>query len=429
MKPIPLALGNRRRNVAKEPFVALKNRFVEANPVLTADNGPAFIQRPALKFWADTGVVAGTRSVHQQPGTFNDDAFVVQGSELWRLDRTNGANDGNRMIFSGLVGAGVGSAVNFTTTGDIGTIEPRMFFCDGSSLFVYTENGFATGILTASGAISDGDVVEVGGVYYRFSSGSLDSGAPAGTAGNPWRVLSTGSTTQALLRLYNAMNGTGVAGTDYSTALVENPVAVATTSTGSTMRIRAIATGVAGNGITTTETGANLAWGAGSTAGGGTESVTRIPTPEEVGILDVVQLNNFVFCVPAQGEGLNGRFYWLEPGELTIDPLNYATAERSADPINACEVFSDQLWLLGQDTTEVWYMTGDIEAPVRRLQGVVFDRGAHQGTAVQVNTSVVLVERVTGNVFVIKDGIKKISSPDIAEVIRKAIAKQAILLS
>lgn len=424
MKNLPLAQGFRRRLVAGEPFVSLKNRMCERNPILS-DNNMSFIKRPKMVYWTTIGE-GPIRKIFQGPGTFNEDSFAVSGGELWRLDRTGGLNGGNRVIYDGLIGASVGSAVNMCVTGDIGggSVPPRLFFCDGSGLFVYLEEGYASGTLTLSGAISDGEVIELGGVYYRMSTGSLDSGAPAGTAGNPWRVLSTGSGFAVLTRLYGAINASGTPGTDYSTALTtENPNAVAQSFTASQLRVRAVAEGAAGNTVTSTETGANMAWGAGTLTGGGTEGVIQIPTPEEVGVIDVVSLNNFVFVIPAQGFGLNGRFYWIEPAELFIDPLNFATAERSADPINAAEVFNDQLWYMGTDTTETWFMTGDADAPVQRLSGVVFDRGAVQGTAVQRKGSVILVDQ-NGGVYEIRNGEKKISPPDIDEILRKAIAIQ-----
>lgn len=418
-----MAMSFRRRQSSKEPFVAVKNRFVEKNPVLS-DDGPAFLQRPALNFWTTVGA-GPIRNIFQQPGAFADDAFAASYDELYRLDRTNGLNGGNTLIFSGLIGADEGTFVPMCITGDIGggEIPPRLFFCDGSGLYAYSEEGWASGTLTVGGAIADGDVVQIGGVYYRMSSGSLDTGAPDGTSGNPWRVLSTGTTAQAIDRLYEAINAAGTPGTDYSTDLVEHPTVTSNFASATQLRIRAKASGTMGNGISTTETGANMSWGAAATSGGELAGVTSIPTPEGVGVLDVATLNNFVFVVPAQGEGLNGRFYWIEPGELTIDPLNFATAERSADAINSIRVFNDQFWLMGQNSTEVWYMTGDPDVPVQRLQGVVFDRGIHQGTAVQVKDSIVAVDSF-GGVFVIQGGEKRISTPDIEEVLRRAIARQ-----
>jgi hypothetical protein len=55
------------------------------------------------------------------------------------------------------------------------------------------------------------------------------------------------------------------------------------------------------------------------------------------------------------------------------------------------------------------------------LQGVTFDRGTWEGTAVQVKESMIVVD-ADGGVFQIAGGLKRISRPDIEERIRVAIA-------
>ena len=145
--------------------------------------------------------------------------------------------------------------------------------------------------------------------------------------------------------------------------------------------------------------------------------------PDDAGIIDVAFIASYVICIPAQGQGINGRFYWIEPGETVIDPLNYATAERAPDPLNGVIVFNDQFWLVGEKTTEVWYPTGDITAPMRRVQGMVFDRGAWQGTAVQVKDSMIITD-AEGAVWQLGNGTKRISTPDIEERIRESIQRQ-----
>ena len=42
-----------------------------------------------------------------------------------------------------------------------------------------------------------------------------------------------------------------------------------------------------------------------------------------------------------QGADKNGRFYWIEPGEHVIDPLNFATAERLPDPVLSVRAVGD----------------------------------------------------------------------------------------
>lgn len=423
MTKIPLSLSNRSRALAGQPLVAMRNRFVEKNPVLS-DDGPSFIARPGLAYWTTVGD-GPIRAMYQQPGAFDDSAFVASGDELWKLSRTGDA--GNTMIFNGLVGASSNATVNMAVTGDIGEIGPRLFFADGAGLYVYASDGFGVNTLTAS-AIVDGDTVSIANIYYRFSSGTLDAGAPDGTSGAPWRVLIGGTIIQSLTNLFNAINATSAAGTDYSTALTAPHASVrATAATVNALYVRASSGGAGGNGIACAETGAGLSWATATTSGGGSANVVQVPTPDGVGVIDVVNINNFVVVIPAQGAGINGRFYWIEPGEVEIDPLNYATAERSADPVNAVRVFNDQFWLLGQNTTEVWYPTGDADVPMLRLQNSTFDRGVQQGTAVQVKDSVILVDSF-GAVIQISGGEKRLSTPDIEEVVRKAISYQNLRL-
>lgn len=391
----------------------MRNRFVEPNPVLNDDN-PAYVARPGLRYWQTIGE-GPIRATYSAPGAFDDDLFVVSYNHLYRVSRRFGTADG---VFPGLIGGDTNAAVRFAATGDVGTIAPRLWFCDGGALYLYMDDGFAQGFLTAT-AIADGDTLRIGSMYYRWSSGSLDSGAPAGTAGNPWRVLIDVSIIGSFTNMFKAINNTGINGTDYSTAVTENTEAIATSATAVALRVRARDDGVAGNAVVTTETGANMNWGGATMLGGGDPGVVQVPTPEDVGVLDVAVINNFVIVIPAQGEGINGRFYWILPGETSIDPLNYATAERSPDPIFQCVVFGDQFWLPGQSTTEVFFMTGDVDVPVQRLQGVVFDRGTLPGTAIQVGDRMVVIDQ-HGAVVAIQGGQKIISPPDIAERIRKA---------
>lgn len=153
---------------------------------------------------------------------------------------------------------------------------------------------------------------------------------------------------------------------------------------------------------------------------------TQVATPDDVGIIDVAVSRSFVVVIPAQGQGINGRFFWINPGETTIDPLNFATAESAPDPLYGVKPIGDQFWLPGQSTTECWYFTGDPTAPVQRVQGVVFDRGTWEGTAVKVKENLVIVDS-NGTVNLIGGGITRISTPDIEERIRKAMQKQSYL--
>jgi hypothetical protein len=307
-------------------------------------------------------------------------------------------------------------------TSNIGTTPAYLFVASGGPLWLYIEDGFAVG--TISGTPANTDVVRLGTVYYQFTSGAVNAGTPLGTLAFPWLVALGVNAAAAWANFSAALDNTGVAGTQYSPTLVANPDAKPINTTGTFVKVRATAVGVAGNGVITTETGAAIAWLAGTLTGGGASSFTQVETPDDVGIISVGYIASSVVTVPAQGQDINGRFYWIEPGETTIDPLDFATAERSPDPISGVVVFGDQFWLPGSNTTEVWYFTGNIDQPVLRVQGVVFDRGAWEGTAVQVKDSMIIVDN-EGAVFQIQGSPKRISRPDIEERIRGSIEYQA----
>jgi hypothetical protein len=307
-------------------------------------------------------------------------------------------------------------------TGNIGETPAFLFVSGGGSFMCYAEEGFASGTLT--GTPANNDQVRIGNIYYRFTNGNVNAGSPAGTLANPWLVNLGSSPAIAFDNLRKAVNDIGTPGTDYSTALVPHNEVQAVDSTSSDVTVRALVAGISGNSIVTTETGAALAWGAGTLTNGGNPTWFPIVTPEEVAVVSLGYIASHVVVVPEQNEKINGRFYWIEPGESTIDPLNFATAERAPDPIYQVRVFGDQFWLPGATTTEVWYFTGDLNAPVARLQGVTFDRGTWPGTAVQIKESMVIVDS-DGGVFQIAGGLQRISRPDIEERIRKAIQLQA----
>jgi hypothetical protein len=415
MVNIPLSRSDYFRNIAKEARIRTKNRYFEQNPVLTEDQA-ALIARPGLKRFLSVGA-GPIRGTYSQTGSFSDALFVVSDDQLYRVD-----TDETVTSIGTLPSASQRSFVSMAATSNIGETPAYLFVASGSTLMCYMEDSYALG--TISGTPANGDVVRVDLMYYQFTNGSVDAGTPAGTSGNPWLVALGASAAEAWENLAAAFGATGVAGTSYSTALIQNSVIAVQQYTATDVLVRATIVGAVGNSIITTETGAAIAWGAATLAGGGDPSWFEVPTPDDVGIVSVGYIASHVVCVPSQGQGINGRFYWIDPGETTIDPLDFATAERAPDPISGVVVFGDQFWLPGSNTTEVFYFTGDADVPVRRMQGVVFDRGSWEGTAVQVKDSMIIVDN-EGGVFQIAGGVKRISRPDIEERIRKAIQYQA----
>lgn len=417
MGSIPLGYTDIRRGVSDAPQIRVVNRFFEDDPTNQVEQ-VALIARPGLKRWLQMGD-GPIRGVYSQSGTFNEALFVVSGDALYRVD----VDETITFIGSGIFGRGLRASVSMAAT------DEALFIADGRTLWLYVENGFSVGTLTATGAVETGDKIKIDDTYYQWTDGDVDTGTPAGTSGAPWLVALGADNLAAFSNMRLAINEAGTPGETYSTALTVHETVQATGATETFLKVAAREPGVEGDTIATTvETGANIAWGAAVLADGGTPSLTTVLMPTnaedvEVGPISVGYIAGYIIIVVAQGFGFNGRFYWIEPGEIVVDPLNFATAERSPDGLWSVRVVGDQFWLLGVNTTEVWYPTGDFDAPFLRIQGRLFDRGIWSGTDVQIRDKVFVIDQ-NGMPVVVQDGPREIGRPDIVERIRKAIAKQ-----
>lgn len=417
-EPLPYATTDYKRQVAKTPAIPFKNRLVEANPVLS-DRPVASISRPAMKKLAEVGS-GPIRALFSSASLFEDDLFIISGSDLFTL-----APDLTETFISTISTAPIGD-VSWAPVANIGDTPARLFFTEGGVLWMYSRNSEAVGRLEFSGLAVNLDVIRIDNVYYRFTNASVDAGSPAGTAGNPWLVNVAGAApVEQIERLFKAINDSGIDGTDYSTALVEHPTVRATAYTATELVVNAKTFGIFGNSIVTTETSANAAWTSATLTGGGTTGLRQVDTPDGIGAVSVASINSYVVVIPVQSEDLFtvGQFFWINPGDTFIDPINFATAERAPDEINQVGVFGNLFWLFGASTTEPWLTTGDPFAPVERYTSVLFDRGATEGTAVQVKDSLIVVDE-NGAVFQIQGGQQRISRPDIEERIRRAIQVQ-----
>lgn len=115
------------------------------------------------------------------------------------------------------------------------------------------------------------------------------------------------------------------------------------------------------------------------------------------------------------------RFYWLQPGSLQFQALDFATAEHFPDKILQIRVVGDEFWLLGEKSIEVWRATGTGSAPFQRSEGRAFNFGIYDGTGVRMKDTSVVVVADDGTVFDIRGTPKEVSTPAIAEKMRTAI--------
>lgn len=149
----------------------------------------------------------------------------------------------------------------------------------------------------------------------------------------------------------------------------------------------------------------------------GTAALTAIATPDDIPMISLDVFNQYVLCV----QGNSDRFYWIQPGAIVIDPLDFATAERFPDKILQVRVVGDEFWLLGEKSIEVWRATGDGDAPFQRIEGRAFNFGVFGGTGTRMKDTSVMLTAHDGTVFNIAGTPTAVSDPSVAERTRNAI--------
>lgn len=407
MVNIPIGVGAFKRAFAQLPEVRLINRFAEAEPANQVE-GHSLLSRPGTTLYKAFGF-GQVRALFTQEGAFADDLFAVVGDALFRVS----AADDSVIGISGVISLDGNPEMTVVT----GPGFEHLFIADGQQLQVYSGISAAKGTLTASGAVADGDEVSIDSVHYRWTTGSVDAGTPEGTSLNPWFVALGSDNAEALDNLKRAINAEGVAGVNYSTALTNAHTTVRAVMADDTkVDVEARTAGADGNIIpTAVETGANIAWGAATLEGGGAHALNGVPVPDDQGVVSIATSGSFVIVVIAQGQ----RFFWIRPGEITIAPLDFASAESLPDEIISVRAVGDQVWFFGTRSTEAWYVTGGTPA-LLRSQGQAFSRGVIEGTPVRVD-DVVIVVGDDGVVRSVGGAVTRVSNHGIEEQIRKAL--------
>ncbi|MES3054899.1 packaged DNA stabilization protein [Sphingomonas faeni] len=100
-------------------------------------------------------------------------------------------------------------------------------------------------------------------------------------------------------------------------------------------------------------------------------TLSAIAFPDDAGVSSVVYLGGYAV---AARKGSRRFYFTLD--SATWDGLDYLSAEQSTDPIVGLCVVVDQLWVFCERHTEIFFLTGDADAPFQRVQGRLFDKGA-----------------------------------------------------
>lgn len=194
-------------------------------------------------------------------------------------DTTNGKTDvnfGAGTIANTYVAATASDATTLTITARIPGVTPNAY----TTTETCADASWAGGTMTngTAGVATTTATVTIGTTVYTYVS-VLSENIITGNTPIAYQVLKGSSVTTGLANLRKAINGTGIAGTDYSTGTVAHPDVVASASNATTLTIYTRTVGNAArtavlNAIACTENMANTAWAGVDFTNGTTAAVT-----------------------------------------------------------------------------------------------------------------------------------------------------------
>lgn len=228
----------------------------------------------------------------------------------------------------------------------------------------------------------------------------------------------SGYTTEPIIS-FSGGGGTGATAT----------ATVGTPSTTNTVVFTAVDEGTDGNSITLTVTGGTHLTASSSTLiNGGLDYLVGCEVPDGKSPITVAQTSSYVLVGIADSQ----QFYWIQPGETSINALDYASKESNPDNITQMRTVGDMVLIIGEKSTENWYATGDDDYPFKPMKGRVYARGAIPGSAVVIDDGVMFIGD-DGRVYSVGygdgstdvgDGIARVSNNGIEERIRRQLRRE-----
>lgn len=397
MPAIPLGRSTWGRRYLHEPDVFVTNRYFEQTPTNQVDNFSMAL-RPGLRrrtFIGDGPI----RAIWQSDGFASGDSWVVSGQKLFRVHKSNDVTIPD--VVTMITGFVAGTETPYITAAQVTGGTPFLWVADGETLQYWTDVDMAaTGTLTFNEQPADGDTFTIGAVTYTFKN------APGG-----------GTDIQIAPDLPQSIANAVTSITTNSSADV-----TVTASDDFSLTVTDVTPGVAGNLVPTTSVSDAMFWGGSSLSGGTAANALAVcAMPDDVSPTSLDFIKGFV--IVTVGDPFLRRFYWIEPGDNTVDPLNFAEKESVLDLLLNVKAVSDQFWLFGTESTEAWYVTGDPAAPMAPISGRPYNRGVWEGTPIKVNDSVILIGS-DGRVYDVTAGPNPISYPGIEERIKRAMVQQ-----
>lgn len=411
MTALKFGLGAYKRSYAGAPEVQLLNRMLEPSPSNVREQ-LALLARQGTTLRATIGA-GPIRKSYSKLGLFDGDLFVVSKSTLYRYSAS-----GVITAIAGVIGPG-----NPKFTWDAGPGYQHLFVSDGELLQAYIGGTHASG--TLSGVTPTDQIIQIGDTYFGWNA-AVDTGSPDGTSAHPFLANPT-SGGDPFTAMANLLNFIGIPGVDFSSVIGGQNTEVTALANGgppaTSLTVTALSEFADGNAIATTvfsgTTG--LAWGGTTLTDGGTHSLIGVYVPTGEPINGLCTVDHYVMA----SVGGTDKMFFILPGELTIQTLNFFAKESNPDPIMDLVTVGDNFLAAGSGSVETWYGTGDLDAPFAPVSGRTISRGIVDGTLVSVQDTAFfvgsdgVVYSYSGNGFV------RISDNGIEERIRILTRAQA----
>ena len=152
-------------------------------------------------------------------------------------------------------------------------------------------------------------------------------------------------------------------------------------------------------------------------------TVTPMAFPDDQRVRSVGWLNGYFLAVPVDSQ----RIYYTDPLTGQFDGTRFIAAERYPDNLQKLVVTDDEVWGLGETSTEIFVPTGidtSEQPPFQRVEGRAYRKGCLTGsTAVSADNTVFWVGfSEDGGLALYRgdDVPRAISDPSLAERIKRA---------
>lgn len=144
--------------------------------------------------------------------------------------------------------------------------------------------------------------------------------------------------------------------------------------------------------------------------------LSSITMPGGIYVVGVAYLAGlFVFAIAG-----DHKFYWndINADERMVDSLAFASAELKPDDLLDVQDVLGSLVLIGQESIETWFPSGDADLPFSRVDQRLFSVGARNSGSVAKLGDMLFIVGNNGKVYRLGGSLDPISGPAIEEVIK-----------